>query len=558
MARRAVWTGVAMAGVLLGSAPAQSTLRVSVGPGGVEANDASLTPSLSIDGRWVAFSSGATNLVASDTNGRWDVLVHDRQTNTTALVSVGTSGAQFNGDSWNPIISADGRFVAFDVVAQPFPGNNATSLTLHDRQTGTTTQVASQLGSHSLHGSLSSDGRFIAYEHSMFGPPYHIYFLDRQAGVTVQVDVDNAGSPANSMSNAPSISGDGRLVAFTSEASNLIAGDTNSLSDVYVRDLVAATTVRISVASGGAQASGASAAPAFSADGRFVAFGSYASDLVPGDTNAQYDVFLHELATGTTTRVSLGPGGAQGNSGSFAPSISADGRMIAFTSAALNLVAADTNGVEDAFVHDRVAGITRRTSVSTTGGQADAPSHPTAISGDGRTSAFDSVATNLVVGDSNATSDVFVRDGIPGAPIVYCTSGTTTNGCIASIGAVGLPSASAGSGFTITASQVEGQKQGIIFYGISGRASSMWGSGTSYLCVKSPLQRTAIQSSGGTLFACDGTLALDWNAFIATHPSALGQPFHAGDAVTAQAWFRGPPSPKGTNLSDALEFVVAP
>lgn len=146
-------------------------------------------------------------------------------------------------------------------------------------------------------------------------------------------------------------------------------------------------------------------------------------------------------------------------------------------------------------------------------------------------------------------------------PIAYCTAGTTTNGCVPSIGATGAASATATSGFTITVSNVEGQKQGIIFYGISntGFTGSPWGTGgTSFLCVKAPLQRTGVQSSGGTIGGCNGSLSLDWNAYRSTHPIALGNPFSAGQIVFAQGWFRDPPAVKTTNLSDAIKFGVGP
>jgi hypothetical protein len=140
----------------------------------------------------------------------------------------------------------------------------------------------------------------------------------------------------------------------------------------------------------------------------------------------------------------------------------------------------------------------------------------------------------------------------------YCTAGTTANGCTAAISATGVPSATSGSGFVITVSSVEGQKRGIVFYGVDGRVSLPWGAGTSYLCVATPIQRTPAQSSGGTDGACDGVLALDWNAYVAANPGALGAPFQGGDTVNAQAWFRDPPSPKSTSLSNAIEFRACP
>jgi hypothetical protein len=141
----------------------------------------------------------------------------------------------------------------------------------------------------------------------------------------------------------------------------------------------------------------------------------------------------------------------------------------------------------------------------------------------------------------------------------YCTAGTTTNGCTPTISANGWPSIAQTSGFTIEVADVEGQKQGLLFYGVSGAHDASWGAGsTSYLCVKSPTQRMPTQSSGGSAGQCDGALATDWLDYLATHPTALGQPFSAGASVWCQAWFRDPPSPKTTNLSNGLLFTTCP
>lgn len=144
------------------------------------------------------------------------------------------------------------------------------------------------------------------------------------------------------------------------------------------------------------------------------------------------------------------------------------------------------------------------------------------------------------------------------APTSYCTAGTSTHGCNASVSGVGTPSASAASGFVLTASGVEGQKQGLFFYGLSGPAAIAWGTGTSFLCVKSPTQRTSASNSGGTNAACDGVITLDWNAFRAANPGALGSPFAGGEVVNAQCWFRDPPAAKTTSLTNGIEFTLCP
>ena len=147
----------------------------------------------------------------------------------------------------------------------------------------------------------------------------------------------------------------------------------------------------------------------------------------------------------------------------------------------------------------------------------------------------------------------------PCSPIQrYCTAGTTTNGCVPALSASGTARAAATSGFVVTAQGVEGQKQGLLFYGLQGGQAQAWGSGSSFLCVKSPTQRSSPTNSGGTADACNGALALDWCAFVAANPSALGAPFSGGEQVSIQAWFRDPAAPLSTNLSDALTFVVCP
>jgi hypothetical protein len=260
--------------------------------------------------------------------------------------------------------------------------------------------------------------------------------------------------------------------------------------------------------------------------------------------------------------VSVATGGAQANSISWFPSISADGRFVAFSSDSTNLVAGDSNLSPDTFLHDRSSGTTERISVSTSGMQASsAVSHPTtSISADGRVVAFDSDASNLVAADANGVIDAFVRDrGVP--PVSYCTAGTTTHGCAAQISASANPSVAFAHACQITIANVEGQQIGIVFYGIdnAGFSSAIWAPGsTSVRCVKYPVQRTPVQNSGGTLNACNGVFALDWNAYQTTHPLALGNPWSVGDRVYIQAWFRDPPAVKSTNLSNAVEMTYEP
>ncbi len=224
-----------------------------------------------------------------------------------------------------------------------------------------------------------------------------------------------AGSRGTVRAPRPSISDDGRYVAFTSTAPNLVAGDTNNATDVFVRDRVASTTTRVSVSSSGMQSPAASGAPSISGGGGLVAFVSATDALVIGDTNNVSDVFVRDRSAATTTRASLSNGGAQANGASIRPTLSDNGSTVAFSSAASNLVAGDTNRATDVFVRDRISQTTERASLSARGTQANGRSAEGAISGDGRNVSFTSAASNLVVGDTNRAADVFLRarDGVP-------------------------------------------------------------------------------------------------------------------------------------------------
>lgn len=202
-------------------------------------------------------------------------------------------------------------------------------------------------------------------------------------------------------------------MAFESDASNLIAGDSNGASDVFLRDRATGSTFRVSVGQGGVQGNRGSHLPALSRGGRFIAFASNASNLVLGDTNRALDIFVRDRVAGTTRRVSVRTGGAQANGYSFDPTISEDGRFVAFYSFASNLVDGDSNGTGDVFVHDQLTGATQRVSVGQSSIQGNNESFRPSLSASGRFVAFFSFASNLVPGDTNDDSDVFVRDRRP-------------------------------------------------------------------------------------------------------------------------------------------------
>jgi Tol biopolymer transport system component len=405
---------------------------VSVASGGGQADLGSWVSDISADGRFVAFESGARNLVPSDTNGAMDVFVHDRATQSTSRVSVSSTGAQAitPDGSFMPSISGDGRWVAFQSwAANLVPGdtNAAPDVFVHDRQTLATTRVSVGSGGAQANGasfspSISHDGRWVAFASAAtnlaagdVNGAYDVFVRDLQTGATTLVSVASAGTHGDNHSMHPSVSADGRWVAFQSFATNLVASDANGAWDVFLHDRQMATTTRVSVGAGGGEGNRSSSSPTISADGVLVAFVSEASTLVAGDTNNGTDVFVHNRSTAMTTRVSVGPGGIQSNHHSFAATISRDGRWVAFRSDATNLVSDDTNLVQDVFVHDRLTGTTTRVSVGLGGGQGNATSgHPSidppSISSGGRWIAFESEASNLVSADTNNDWDVFVHD----------------------------------------------------------------------------------------------------------------------------------------------------
>jgi Tol biopolymer transport system component len=350
---------------------------------------------------------------------------------TTTRVSVGSAG-QADSASAGPSLSAHGRYVAFYSEADnlvPGDANGWEDVFVRDRLAGTTRLVSlspagTQFNGPSLFPSISADGRLVVWESISIAPDGSstddVFIRDLVEGITSQVSVGIGGREPNGRSGKPHISADGRYVAFESTASNLVRGDTNGVSDVFVRDLTTGAITRVSVGAGG-QANAAAGQAAISADGRFVTWSSTASNLVAGDTNHALDVFLRDRLNGVTRRMSVSTTNVQGNgdSGMGGSAISADGRYVAYSSTASNLAPNDTNGSADVFVRDRATGVTKRISLTSDGRQGNRESgHDLRIgmSADGRFVAYTSLASNLVPNDANGhTPDVFVRDRRTGA-----------------------------------------------------------------------------------------------------------------------------------------------
>lgn len=430
----ALATGLAIASAVIvpaGSVNAAEgdTVRISVDGGGAQGNGASYSSdSISSNGRYVAFESLASNLVPGDTNNRQDVFLHDTATGATVLVSVDSAGTQGNDVSAISSVSPDGRYVAFQSLASNLVAGDTNGLLdvfMHDTATGNTTRLSVDSDGIEANGesslpSVSSAGRYVVFQSEATNLVANdtnvvtdVFLHDTTTGTTRRLSVNGSGSQGVLGSSLASITPDGRYVVFQSRASNLVAGDTNARIDVFVHDTTTGGTKRVSVNDAGSQTNDDAVGSSISANGLYVAFHSEATNLVPDDTNLKADVFVHHILRRTTARVSVDSSGHQGTDHSTAAKLAADGSDVVFLSAAPNLVANDTNDAWDTFVHDTATGSTTRVSVDSAGKEANGWSQTPQISDDGRFVSFYAIASNLVTSDTNATEDVFVHHRLP-------------------------------------------------------------------------------------------------------------------------------------------------
>ncbi|MEW6776479.1 MAG: Ig-like domain-containing protein [Bdellovibrionota bacterium] len=473
-----------------------SVVRVSTDSAGGQANGASSFNSISLDSRYVAFSSVATNLVPADTNGTWDVFVKDLFSGVTIRASTTASGSQVVGDSRRASISGDGRYVAFlssastlvvgdtnlvddvfwkdlqsgviqrvnvstsgveadyDAISMnvsndgqrvafstyasnlvPIDATANIDVFLRDITAGTTvlqnTNSAGErpTGGQNLSLSASADGRLIVFSSQMIdlianddNRNNDVFLKNLDTGITTLISSSAAGILGNSSSEEPSISSDGRYVAFVSYANNLVAGPMNVWRDIFVKNLNDGSIVLASASSAGTPGNSTSINPSLSSDGGYVAFSSAASNLVASDIST-YDVFKKNLATGAIEKVSVSTSGIGGNADSFMPSISSTGRYVVFYSSATNLVSSDTNAIRDLFIRDTMLASTMRVNTSSTGTQSNGLTNA-GYSRDGRYVFFSSIASNLVTGDTNGKYDIFRKDMQTNAIVRLSTTAT--------------------------------------------------------------------------------------------------------------------------------------
>ncbi len=518
---------------------------------------------------------------------------------------------------FEPSLSANGQRVAY---------LQHTGLTyhafLHDLKSGHKQQIDTLSDGLTMDGgafllTLSADGNHAAFMSSSQNAGAlggHVYHKDLTTGTLRLATVKPDGTPIPQTGNTiamghASISGAGNLVAFTSDSPLLVPGKTSPWRDVFVRDVFAGTTVRVLGQAGVEPNLPALFEPALSMDGRFVAFASRASNLVPGDTNGRDDVFVYDLASAAVERVSLSITQTSANHDSEDPVISADGRFVAFLSRATNLVIGDSNGFHDVFVRDRLTKRTLRANLGPGGQQANQTALGVPrLSAGGEFVVFHSTATNLLetptqggrlflrnvregvttqlVGhvaspgennvcglsadaltfafgsvmpfgpsDTNNFFDVFALRCAPSVPVVYCPVTKSSLGCPGALEFEGTPSAQGGAAFVIRTTQSTSQQLGLLLYSTSG--SELLPLGSSFHCLAAPVGNVGLQNSGGNAspLDCSGALLVDFNAHIASQVDAslvLGAP------VWAQYWSRDPAAPSAGHRSNALHFSIGP
>ena len=427
---------------------AGTTTLISSGADGNAAGN-SQTAAITDDGRYVAFESTANNLVAGDVDGLNDIFLRDAQTSTTTLISSLTNFNVAADAPSRPVISRDGRLVAFQTGVPPFYSfavSTNSQIYLWDSRSGTNILLTASLDGTtpadgvSYGAAISADNRYVTFLSNatnlvagVTNGQFQVFQRDLATGVTALVSVNRDGNGNNLDCNSASASDDGRLVAFDSLENHLVPDDSNGASDVFVRDLVANTTTLVSqrvpeLPSSTPRGINSVSPGALSGDGRILVFTSLAQDLAPGDTNQAYDVFVRDLWKGTNSPVSVSTNGTAGNGSSRNAVISADGRFVTFISQATDLAPGVANPGDQLYVRDLQSGATSLLSTNASGQSGNGPSRNPSISADGRRIAFETLANDLTPGDANNASDVVVHDRSGGTNTLVSVSITGTSG----------------------------------------------------------------------------------------------------------------------------------
>ncbi|MCK6446428.1 MAG: hypothetical protein L6Q99_08570 [Planctomycetes bacterium] len=571
-------TSILVALVASGAALAQGTqpiVTASSAFGGGPSNGHSAQPYLSPDGRWLGFITAATDVVAGDSNGAiWDVVLVDRTNGARQIAMRNLFGAQPDGDCFSPRVSDDGRYVSCLSIAAnlAFGDTNGTyDYFVRDLTTGNveraTLGASGSEPSYVLTAGISPNGRVVAFVSDDptlvpgdTGSFFDVFVRDLDASTTVRVEAFGGGDPDADSFYLGGLSADGRYVLFSSYASNLVAGDTNGAEDVFLFDRTNGAREVLSVDPAGTPVGASAEYAALTRDARFVSF-SGPDALVVGDVNGAFDVVLRDRSIGVTSLVSLGNGGVPADFGGYEPSLSSDARYVTFTSISSTLTAnaPSTHSMNRAYFRDRQLGTTTMLDVSSIGEISASGAAQSVISGDGRVIAFTADDADLAPDAALGFNSVFLRDfSVPQGPVAYCTAKTNSLGCTPSLSFSGTPSASAGSGFVVQVGSVLNQKLGLLAYSLSGPRGVPFAGGV--LCLDTPLVRGVLQSSGGSLpptHDCSGSYSVDFNAHIA---SGSDPELQAGEFVWCQQWSRdsGFTPPNSVGLSSALWFWIAP
>jgi len=405
---------------------------VSVDSSGNSANQASRNSSISGDGRYIVFDSYASNLVPSDTNAKQDVFLKDMNTGAVTLISISSGGTQGNDASYSPRISYDGRYVVYESIASNLVAsdtNNTSDIFVYDVQNGTATMAdtdssGTYANNHSQHPDISADGRFVVFDSfasnlvsgiNPYGKGPQVFIKDMSSGAIKALSLSTSGGTSNSGNYNPRISCDGNIVVFSSKATNLVSGDTNGHDDLFLVSLGWNKDVITDVTLG---ANGDSSLPDISCNGNVVSFTSLATDIGGGTTNSGKKIYKYDRLSGNTTHISLTPLGGEPSTNSLTDfsSISDDGRYIAFQSDAANMNYGYSAAVlgTNVYVRDTLLGTTELMTITTYGYSAGASERPD-ISPDGKYVSYGSAADHvpgntakgLVVSDTNGYEDIF-------------------------------------------------------------------------------------------------------------------------------------------------------
>jgi TolB protein len=491
-----------------------STELVSLDASGHQGNGDVRVHEVSADGRYVVFTSWANNIDPLDADTMGDVYVRDRLLNTTELISVRSLPAPSLFHCWYAAMSADGRYVAFSTA----DGNV-------------------------LPGDINDAG--------------DVFLRDRLLAKTTFVSLSSTGELGNNGSDAPSMSANGSQIAFLSSAENFYpdrAPGPGLTTHAYVRDTTTDLTIPVDVTPTGRLGNDDANMVAICPDGSTVVFHSYATDLL-GYPVGPGTAYVRDWSTPSPVSIpyaSSKPGGGF----DFTPELSWNGRFIAFDSAYPYWVAKDLNPSSDVFLRDQATAITSQVSTHGPGHSAGDQVRDPSVSDDGRVVAFRSKSTTLVAGSTPNIFHLFVRICDPAPGLVFCYPTESPQGCLPSMSAQGQSSGSTGAGHSISVQNTVNDQIGLFVYGTSGSGVALFSNG--FFCLQGPVIRLPAQATGGSLppsSDCTGGLQLDFNSVIASGQDPL---LVTGTPVYLQSWTRDPSHPAGAILSNALAFVIGP